>query len=268
MRALVLVKHGPPEQALEVRELARARAGRGRGPDRRRAPRGSTSPTSSRASASTPTRRRRPCVMGYEVAGVVEAVGPGVDGFEPGQRVVAATRFNGFAETRVATCANVLPLPDEHELRAGRRPARQLRHRLRGDRADGERAPGRDRARARRRRRRRDRGAPAPARPRRRGDRHGVGLQARRDPRAGRRARDRLPHPGRQGRRSTASPAGRGSTSCSTRSGEFRAQLLDARARRAAGRSTAPRTSSPATGATSSRRSGRSPRCPASTRSS
>ena len=34
--------------------------------------RASTSPTSRRASASIPTRRRFPCVVGYEVAGVVE----------------------------------------------------------------------------------------------------------------------------------------------------------------------------------------------------
>ena len=50
--------------------------------------------------------------MGYEVAGTVAAVGPGVSGVETGRRVLAATRFNGFAERAVADMRNVLPLPD------------------------------------------------------------------------------------------------------------------------------------------------------------
>jgi NADPH:quinone reductase len=32
-----------------------------------------------------------PMVPGYEIAGVVDSVGPGVTGFEPGQRVAALT---------------------------------------------------------------------------------------------------------------------------------------------------------------------------------
>ena len=35
-----------------------------------------------------------------------------MSGFEPGQRVIAGTRFNGFAELAVADARNVLPLPD------------------------------------------------------------------------------------------------------------------------------------------------------------
>jgi len=40
----------------------------------------------------------KPCVMGYEVSGVVEAVGDGVDPLDVGREVIAMTRFNGQAE--------------------------------------------------------------------------------------------------------------------------------------------------------------------------
>jgi NADPH:quinone reductase-like Zn-dependent oxidoreductase len=40
----------------------------------------------------------KPCVMGYEVSGVVESVGEGVDHNRVGQAVIAMTRFNGQAE--------------------------------------------------------------------------------------------------------------------------------------------------------------------------
>jgi NADPH:quinone reductase-like Zn-dependent oxidoreductase len=39
-----------------------------------------------------------PSVLGYEVVGRVHAIGEGVSGFEIGQRVVAFTRFGGYAE--------------------------------------------------------------------------------------------------------------------------------------------------------------------------
>src|SRR5436853_30217 len=59
-----------------------------------------------------PDAPKPPTVMGYEVAGEIESVGPGADGFAPGQRVAAGTRFNGFAELAVADVANAFPVPD------------------------------------------------------------------------------------------------------------------------------------------------------------
>ena len=45
-----------------------------------------------------PDGPKKPCVMGYEVAGVIESVGPGVDESIIGLPVVAMTRFGGQAE--------------------------------------------------------------------------------------------------------------------------------------------------------------------------
>jgi NADPH2:quinone reductase len=53
-----------------------------------------------------------PLVPGYEAAGVVEAMGTGVTGFEVGQRVAALTVYGAFAELVVREAEHFLPIPD------------------------------------------------------------------------------------------------------------------------------------------------------------
>jgi NADPH:quinone reductase-like Zn-dependent oxidoreductase len=59
-----------------------------------------------------PDAPKRPCVLGYEVAGEVEAIGEGVSAHKLGDRVIAGTRFGGQAELVTVPEAQALPLPE------------------------------------------------------------------------------------------------------------------------------------------------------------
>jgi synaptic vesicle membrane protein VAT-1 len=66
-----------------------------------------------------PDAPKPPCVLGYEVAGEIESVGEGVTEFEPGQRVMAGTRFGGQAELVSVPAAQALSLPDRLDFAQG-----------------------------------------------------------------------------------------------------------------------------------------------------
>lgn len=53
-----------------------------------------------------------PFIIGWDIAGTVEALGPGVSGPPPGTRVVALIPQGGYAELAVAAAAQTVPLPD------------------------------------------------------------------------------------------------------------------------------------------------------------
>lgn len=53
-----------------------------------------------------------PFTPGGEVSGTIAAVGDGVEGFKVGDRVVAATLLDGFAEKVVTAANQVAPIPD------------------------------------------------------------------------------------------------------------------------------------------------------------
>ncbi|MCW2959230.1 MAG: oxidoreductase, partial [Solirubrobacterales bacterium] len=53
-----------------------------------------------------------PCVVGYEVSGIVTEVGDGVQGIAVADRVMAGTQFGGYAERVVVPASDVVPLPD------------------------------------------------------------------------------------------------------------------------------------------------------------
>jgi len=53
-----------------------------------------------------------PMVLGYEVSGVIDAVGEGVDDRAEGERVLAMTRFGGYADTVCVEAAQCYEMPD------------------------------------------------------------------------------------------------------------------------------------------------------------
>jgi NADPH:quinone reductase-like Zn-dependent oxidoreductase len=60
-----------------------------------------------------PDAPKPPMVVGYEVAGRVDAVGRNVVGFAEGDRVVALTRFGGYSDTVVVPPSQAFHFPDE-----------------------------------------------------------------------------------------------------------------------------------------------------------
>ena len=54
-----------------------------------------------------------PCVVGYEVVGRVDALGANVREPEVGRRVVALTRFGGYATHAVTDARAAVPIPDD-----------------------------------------------------------------------------------------------------------------------------------------------------------
>ena len=117
MRAVVLTGHGGTE-VLATEELPDPEAGPGQVRIAVRAAGINFADTLARVGLY-PDAPKPPCVLGYEVAGEVEAVGAGVDGFKPGDRVMAGTRFGGQCSMVAADADQVLPLPDRLSFEQG-----------------------------------------------------------------------------------------------------------------------------------------------------
>jgi NADPH:quinone reductase-like Zn-dependent oxidoreductase len=61
----------------------------------------------------------RPFAPGSEIAGEVEAIGDGVEGWQPGDRLIAATGFGGLVEKIVIAAKAGIPLPAERSFEEG-----------------------------------------------------------------------------------------------------------------------------------------------------
>jgi NADPH:quinone reductase-like Zn-dependent oxidoreductase len=110
VRALVVTKHGPPE-VLKIQERPDPEVGAGQVRVRVRAAGINFADLMARMGLY-PDAPKPPCVVGYEIAGEVDSVGQGVEGFAPGDRVMGGTRFGGHAELAVTAPDVLQPLPD------------------------------------------------------------------------------------------------------------------------------------------------------------
>jgi NADPH:quinone reductase-like Zn-dependent oxidoreductase len=109
MRQVWITRTGPPE-VLQVREAPDPRAAAGQVRIRVRAAGINFADLMARVGLY-PDAPKLPCVVGYEVAGVVDEVGEGVDEFRAGDRVFAMPKFGGYTDTLVVAAKQVFPMP-------------------------------------------------------------------------------------------------------------------------------------------------------------
>lgn len=117
MRAIWITKAGGPE-VLEVRETPDPVAGSGEVRVKVRAAGLNFAEVMARQGLY-PDAPKPPSIVGYEAAGVVDAVGPGVEGVSVGQRVIALSRFGAHADTLVVPAGQVVQMPDAMSFEEG-----------------------------------------------------------------------------------------------------------------------------------------------------
>jgi len=117
MRAIVITRHGGPE-VLQPREFPDPVPTAGQLRVRTRVAGVNFADTAARVGLY-PDAPKPPCVVGYEIAGVVDAVGSGVQGFKEGDRVFAACHFGGYAEAVCVAATSALPLPEKASFEEG-----------------------------------------------------------------------------------------------------------------------------------------------------
>jgi NADPH:quinone reductase-like Zn-dependent oxidoreductase len=110
VKQLVIPRYGPPE-VLRVREQPDPVAGPGAVRIRVAAAGLNFSDVLARQGLY-PDAPKPPCVMGYEVAGVIDQVGAGVNVHRTSDRVVAMPRFGGQSELVTVPAALAFPLPE------------------------------------------------------------------------------------------------------------------------------------------------------------
>jgi len=112
MRAVLVSEFGGPDQ-LRLSQAADPVAGRGQA--RIVVHAAGVNPVDARNRADGRWARLRvPCILGYDVAGVIDSVGAGVGGLAPGDRVMAMTHFpdgaGGYAELAVVDAGLAAPI--------------------------------------------------------------------------------------------------------------------------------------------------------------
>src|SRR6476646_275787 len=105
MKALVITEHGPPD-VMRVQERPDPEPGLGEVRIAVRAAGVNFADLLARVGLYQEAPKP-PCVVGYEVAGDVDALGEGVEGLQIGQRVMAPCRFGGYAQLAVGKSETV-----------------------------------------------------------------------------------------------------------------------------------------------------------------
>ena len=111
MRQVVIPRFGAPD-VLEMREVPDPSPGNGDVRIRIRAAGINFADILARLGLY-PDAPKPPMVVGYEVAGKIDAVGRDVVSFAPGDRVIALTRFGGYADTVVVPATQAFHFPDD-----------------------------------------------------------------------------------------------------------------------------------------------------------
>lgn len=111
MRQAVITRHGSPD-VFEMRETPDPTPSTGELRVRVRAAGVNFSDVLSRLGLY-PDAPKPPLVVGYEVAGHVDAIGSDVTGFAAGDRVVALTRFGGYADVVAVPATQCFHVPQE-----------------------------------------------------------------------------------------------------------------------------------------------------------
>jgi NADPH:quinone reductase-like Zn-dependent oxidoreductase len=109
MRQIWITRVGPPE-VLEVREAPDPNPGPGEVRIRVKASGINFADIMARLGLY-PDAPKLPAVVGYEVAGEIDAVGQGV-GRTPGERVLGLTRFGGYSDVVCVPSTQAIPLPE------------------------------------------------------------------------------------------------------------------------------------------------------------
>jgi NADPH:quinone reductase-like Zn-dependent oxidoreductase len=109
MRQAIITRHGSPD-VFELRESADPTPGAGEVRIRVKAAGVNFADVLARLGLY-PDAPKPPVVVGYEVAGHVDAVGPDVPRITEGDRVVALTKFGGYSDTVVVPAVQAFHLP-------------------------------------------------------------------------------------------------------------------------------------------------------------
>jgi NADPH:quinone reductase-like Zn-dependent oxidoreductase len=117
MRQVWITKAGPPE-VLQVREAPDPAPGAGEVRIRVEASGINFADLMARMGVY-PDAPKIPCVVGYEVAGRVEALGEGVSEFQVDEPVLALTHFGGYADVVCVPTVAVFPRPAQMSAQVG-----------------------------------------------------------------------------------------------------------------------------------------------------